>query len=90
MAWIKMVAEDEATGLVKEIYASSGGRAMDSDPTEAPRQLSEVVKVFSLRPDLLQARRLFGNTMTFGGSGLGRYREELIAVSISATLRCRY
>ena len=93
MAWIEMVAEDEATGLVKEIYAPilrSGGPDRTSGRGDGPRAVTEVVKVFSLRPDLLQARRLFRDTMTFGGSGLGRYREELIAVSLSATLRCRY
>ena len=52
--------------------------------------LSEIVKVFSLRPELLEARQHFGHTMHFGGSGLGRYREELIATSISAILRCRF
>jgi hypothetical protein len=51
---------------------------------------SEIVQVFSLRPELLRARQIFGHTMHFGGSGLGRFREELIATSISATLRCRF
>lgn len=83
MAWIRMVNEDEATGFVKEEYERSGRRP-------GVRVVSEIVKVFSLRPELLVTRQAFGNTMTFGGSGLGRYREELIAVSISAILHCRY
>lgn len=80
MAWIKMVGEEEATGLVKEIYQKSRNG----------KQQSEVVKVFSLRPELMELRVRFGDRMTFGGSGLGRYREELVAVSISAICECRY
>ncbi len=81
MAWVKMVSEAEATGLVKEIYRGS---------RRGTSQRSEIVKVFSSRPDLMDIRVRFGGHMTFGGSGLGRYREELIAVSISATCACRY
>ena len=80
MAWIKMVPECEAVGLVKEIYEQHRRRG----------QTSEIIKVFSLRPRLMDLRGRFSRIMTFGGSGLGRYREELIALSISATLHCRY
>ena len=84
MAWVKMVEESEATGVVKEEY--------DRNLQKIQKQggVAEIVKVFSLRPELLQARVAFGNTMTFGGSGLGRYREELIATSISAALSCKF
>ncbi len=80
MAWIRMVPEDEATGLLKEIYNRSG-RTIAA---------SEIVKVFSQRPELLDLRLRFGRCMTFGGSSLGRYREELIAVSVSAACKCRF
>jgi hypothetical protein len=53
-------------------------------------EVPEIIKVFSARPELLQARVAFQNTITFGGSGLGRYREELIATSISALLSCKF
>ena len=46
--------------------------------------------MFGARPELLQARVGFQNTITFGGSGLGRYREELIATSISSLLSCKF
>ena len=86
MAWVRMVEEHEATGIVAEEYA--GVRRYRGH--ERRVQVAEVVKVFSLRPDLLRARQAFGNAMTFGGSGLGRFREELIATSISALLACRF
>lgn len=81
MAWIKVIHENEAEGLVKEVYL--GGHTPFGG-------VDEILKVFSLRPDLLVARAAFGASMTFGGSGLGRYAEELIAVSISGILRCKY
>ena len=85
MAWIKMVEEDEATGAVKEAYEWG---LSQNQPGEVG--VSEVIKVFSLRPDILQQRDIFSNAITFGGSGLGRYREELIAVSISSIVHCKY
>ncbi|MBI4200309.1 MAG: peroxidase [Chloroflexi bacterium] len=85
MAWIRMVEEDEATGYVREAYERSLARDQ-----LGKGGVQEVLKVFSLRPDLMAARTGFGSAMTFGGSGLGRYREELIAVSISALLHCKY
>jgi hypothetical protein len=84
MAWVKIVEEHEATGIVKEEYER---RLVE---IRKPGGVAEIVKVFSLRPDLLKARVAFGDGMTFGGSGLGRYREELIATSISAQLSCKF
>ncbi len=84
MAWIKVIHEHEATGAVKRVYEGSKVAKIRKVG------VGEIVKVFSLRPDLLEARTEFGTTMTFGGSGLGRYREELIAVSISAILNCLF
>ena len=84
MAWVKMVEESEATGLVKEEYERHYALIKKKGG------VAEIIKVFSLRPDLLKARVEFGNAMTFGGSGLGRYREELIATSISAQLSCKF
>ena len=85
MAWVKIIPENEATGRVREIYQRAG-RSHAPNSTE----VAEVITVFSLRPDLMEARVAFQNAMTFGGSGLGRYREELIATSISALLACRF
>lgn len=57
---------------VKDIY----------DSLKRPnRNVGNIVQVFSLRPDLLKARGQFAQAMTFGGSGLGRRTEELIATS---------
>ena len=87
MAWIQIVGRDEATGRLAEVYERASRPYADGSGGAEP---SEVVKVFSLRPDLMEARIAFGDVMTFGGSGLGRYREELIAVSISQLVACRH
>ena len=81
MAWVRTIRPEEAEGIVKEEYAHIWGRT---------REVPEVISVFSLRPDLLRARVAFSTAMTFGGSGLGRYREELISVSISQLLGCKF
>ena len=83
MSWIETVAEDEATGQVKATY--DGARRQSGR-----ERVGAIIKVFSLRPDLLKARVGFSGAMTFGGSGLGRRKEELIATSISALLHCKY
>ena len=81
MAWVEVVAPEDATGLVKQIYES--GR-------QGKKHQSEIVTVFSLKPEIMDLRVRFGDRMTFGASGLGRLREELISVSISAACECRY
>ena len=83
MSWIREITESEATGEVKATY--------DQSMSQTGRdRVGPIIKVFSLRPDLLKARVAFSGAMTFGGSGLGRRREELIATTISALLGCKY
>ena len=83
MAWIRTVPENEAEGIVTTQYDQV---LRHLGMSEVP----EIIKVFSARPELLEARVAFQNSITFGGSGLGRYREELIATSISALLSCKF
>ena len=83
MSWIEEISDSEATGDVRSAYAKS---MKFSGQLKAP----PIIKVFSLRPDLLKARVGFASAMTFGGSGLGRRAEELIATSISGLLSCKY
>lgn len=84
MAWVKMVNEREADGALAESYREMFSR------NPHWQEIPEMIKVFSTRPEVYHARLSFANAMTFGGSGLGRYREELIATSISAVLGCKF
>lgn len=84
MVWISAVAAGEATGIVKEVYEHSKGRIGISG------DVADVVKVFSLKPDVLVAVENLRTAIKDGASGLGRAREEMIAVVISALARCTY
>jgi hypothetical protein len=81
MTWIRTGAEDEATGALKEVY--------DRLRTRLGR-VGNIVKACSLRPDVLVKQQAFTHAVTFGGSPLGRRKEELIATMISGLLKCRY
>ena len=81
MVWIKTVQPEEATGELAEVY----------DELVAPgRPIGNVVRAYSLKPALLHAARKFSHVVTFGGSSLGRRKEELIATVVAAKLRCTY
>ncbi len=81
MAWIGTITESEATGEVKNIYDKARTRR---------NCVGNIVKVHSLKPELMRAYQAFSHAVTFGGSSLGREREEMVAVLVSALLKCRY
>ncbi|MFQ5846266.1 MAG: carboxymuconolactone decarboxylase family protein [Candidatus Methylomirabilales bacterium] len=81
MAWIKTVEEQEATGALGEFYAGIKGR-MGFVPN--------ILKVYSLRPDVLQAMQPLYETLMFGPSGLTRAQREMIAVLVSKLNNCHY
>ncbi len=85
MAWVKIIDRAEASGALKVEYDRIAAQFADRGAT-----IPEVIAVLSVRPDLMIARNALSNSCTFGGSGLGRFREELIATSISALLACRF
>lgn len=84
MAWITTVSEEEASGLLAETYE----RLRGSGPFGG--FIPNIVKVFSLRPELLELVARVARTATFGGSSLSRVQEEMIASTVSAINRCHY
>lgn len=81
MAWIKTIRPEEATGELAEMYEelkAKGNRG------------GNIEQVYSLKPALLRAARNVAHAVTFGGSSLGRRKEELIATVIAVRLRCTY
>ena len=54
------------------------------------RRTPAVIGVMKLAPDTLKAVDRMNMAVTFGGSSLGRTREELIAASVSALNECFY
>ena len=82
MSHIHVVPKDEATGDLKRIYAdliaNSGGR------------LPPVLQLLSLHPQALERLTALNQAVTFGGSTLGRRREEMLATAVSAWNDCHY
>ncbi len=81
MAWIETVDESEAEGPLAELY-------------DATRQqhgfVANILKAHSLKPELMAKWQAFSGAVTFGGSSLGRRREEMVAVLVSSLLMCKY
>jgi hypothetical protein len=84
MTWVKMIAEQEATGRLKEVYREIAGTKLGSG------RVPNVIKCMSLRPEALSGVWNLNMSVTFGASTLGRVREEMIATSVSAVNHCHY
>jgi uncharacterized peroxidase-related enzyme len=82
LPFIKTIDESEATGKIKEVY-----RKRKSNHSG---KVSNIAKIFSLRPDLLEAQHVFSRAIQFGGSSLGVKREEMVSVLVGALLKCSY
>ena len=81
MAWIETIDEANAVGEVKAHY---------DEAREIWGFVPNIRKVNSIKPDLMLQLHAFSQAVTRGGSSLGREREEMLAVAISAMLKCRY
>jgi len=81
MAWIKMIAMEEATGLLKELYEKYVG---------AVGVVENIMRIHSLNPKSMRAHyELYAHLMR-GKSDLTRPQREMIAVVASAANRCHY
>ena len=81
MSYIRQIDPAEAQGELKALYeemAAGMGR------------IPAVMQVFSLKPPLLGRIRELSSVITFGGSSLGRRREEMIATLVSSLNGCHY
>lgn len=80
MAYIRTVPEPgtpEVEGVYKKIANPKG-------------QVADIVKVFSAKPSLLSLFMDFSNETTFGGTSLGRRREEMLSAYVSYLNKCFY
>jgi uncharacterized peroxidase-related enzyme len=81
VAYLRLVDEDEASGLLKEEYDAAVSRA---------GKVFNIVKAMSLQPAVLRrAMQLYRETM-FGRFGLSRLERELLAVVVSRANDCHY
>ncbi len=81
MAWVRQIAEEDATGLLQKIYADAKKRA---------GRVFNILKVQSLNPPTLRASMgLYMQTM-HAESPVSRVLREMIATVVSKTNECHY
>jgi uncharacterized peroxidase-related enzyme len=81
MAWIRTVPEEEATGGLKQQYDAAVKRA---------GRVFNIVKISSLKPEILRTFIQLYIQLMNGPSGLSRAQREMIAVVVSVLNKCHY
>ncbi len=81
-AWIRTIPEDEAEGLLKELYEK------EWDP--ANNLVDNILKVHSLHPETLRAHVDMYRTVMYGKSAITRPEREMIGVLVSSINKCNY
>jgi hypothetical protein len=82
MPRIKMVEEQDATGPLAELYATSKARSV-------AKVVPDILRTMSLRPDFLDSINE-ASKLHFSDGALTRAQHEMIASYVSALNRCRY
>lgn len=91
MSFIKVIAEEEASGELGDVYQRTLAGLSPSVRRRRGSKLPPIVKIFSLCAQLLEARVGFDKGIYRPGhSGLGRRKEELIATQVAALSGCRF
>jgi alkylhydroperoxidase/carboxymuconolactone decarboxylase family protein YurZ len=83
MAAVTMIAEEDATGQVREIYA-------DIKATLGIDFVPNLYKVMALKPDFLAASWGKSRAVMVASGTLDRLTKEIIAVAVSAVNGCVY
>lgn len=83
MSYLPTMKENQATGKLKEVYD-------EIKKTRKLKQISPVLLSFGMRPEVLEEVTRLTFQATFGGSTLGRRREEMLATAVSAWNDCHY
>jgi uncharacterized peroxidase-related enzyme len=81
VAYIQLIDEAEAEGLLKEQYDAAVERA---------GKVFNILKAMSLRPAVLRSSMELYKEIMFGESGLSRRERELLATVSSAAQDCHY
>jgi len=81
VAYLRLISEDEADGLLKEEYDAAVERA---------GKVFNILRAMSLNPRVLRASIALYREIMFGESGLSRRERELLATVASAEQSCHY
>ena len=81
MAWIDTVSEKDATGDLERQYGAALKRA---------GRVFQIVKLQSLRPDIMRTFMDLYIKIMHGKSGLTRAEREMVATVVSKNNQCHY
>ena len=81
-AWIEVIPEDKAEGLLLELY--------DQEMDKRHNVVDNIMKVHSLHPETLRAHADLYHTVMHGCSVLRRAEREMIGVVVSVLNQCHY
>jgi alkylhydroperoxidase family enzyme len=81
MAWIRVIAPEEASGDLAADYR----RMREPDGT-----VDHILTIHSLNPASLRAHFQLYQVAMYGPSALSRAQREMVAVVVSAANRCHY
>jgi len=81
MSWIRTISPKEADGELKNLYDVM---------LKNSRMIPKMRQLNSLRPEVLKVMNDLSKVADFGGTTLGREREELITFVVAYHLNCSY
>lgn len=81
MPWIKQIAVEDATGVLKKQFDAAIKRA---------GRVWNIVHIMSLNPPALKYSIEFYSALMFGKSPLSRVQREMLAVVVAKELGCHY
>lgn len=81
MAWIRTISEEEAIDDVGRQYKAAVKRA---------GKVYQIVKLQSLRPDIMRTFMALYTNIMHGASGLTRAEREMVATVVSRANHCHY
>ena len=81
MAWINVIAPDEANDQLKQQYDAAIRRV---------GRIWNIVSIMSQNPASMKASMEFYRVIMFGRSPLSRGQREMLATVVSATNHCLY
>ncbi|MFV1959551.1 MAG: hypothetical protein ACC662_09090 [Planctomycetota bacterium] len=81
MSWIRTVADEDASGLLAEIYGETRAKS---------GRVVNLVRIQSLRPETMAIGRGLYRHLMGGPGGLSRLQRVLIATVVSKVNGCLY
>lgn len=84
MPWIRWIEDDEAEGLVRQVYQAW------KEANPGRERMPDILKALSLRPELLKHIVALTYPVHFADGYLDRRTKEAIATYVSALNRCEY